>query len=432
MFRKPLLLATILLLGAGALAAQATQTAQNTPGNNANSPQRPNPPQQNARPDPVDVRIQQALRERDAIIRNLLERVQELENRLNSVPVAATSTSVAVKTGAVVSPPPPAASNSFASVVNNSTYDEAERHASESLDQALIVRGSLLLPNGTFELDSTASYYDVASEHVSIDGFALLPVLVVGDITSEEVRRDILVNTTTVRLGLPKQLQMDFDIPYGYVLDRTVDANNNQTTTSQFGMGDIAAGLSKQFIQEHGSVPDMLASFHFKSTTGTNSYTLQSADTSLGTGFNSLIGSLTAAKTNDPLVFFGSLNYTKSLPAHHTVPISNPSDPSETSMDAYIRPGDAFGFTLGSVLALNSETSMTVGWDQRFTRESKLNGTLLPASYLVEGTLRIGTSYMYAPGRLVDLSFGVGLTPDTPNLQFSVGFPFRRKLWKSY
>ena len=42
---------------------------------------------------------------------------------------------------------------------------------------------------------------------------------------------------------------------------------------------------------------------------------------------------------------------------------------------------------------------MTVGWDQRFTRSTQLNGVDIPASYLVEGTLRLGTSYVYAPGR---------------------------------
>jgi len=74
---------------------------------------------------------------------------------------------------------------------------------------------------------------------------------------------------------------------------------------------------------------------------------------------------------------------------------------------------------------------MTLGWDQRFTRATQLNGADLPASYLVEGTLRLGMSYLYATVRTVDLSFGVGLTPDTPNLQFSVGLPFRMSLWGS-
>jgi len=169
---------------------------------------------------------------------------------------------------------------------------------------------------------------------------------------------------------------------------------------------------------------------HFKSTTGVTSYNLESAETSLGTGFNGLTAAVTAAKTNDPLVFYGSLDYTYNQPAHHTVPISDPTDPSVTSEVAYIRPGAAFGFDLGSVLSLNPETSMTIGWSQLFTRESKLNGQPLPASYLVEGSLRIGTSYMFAPGRMLDVTMGVGLTPDTPNLQFSVSVPFRRTLWR--
>lgn len=72
---------------------------------------------------------------------------------------------------------------------------------------------------------------------------------------------------------------------------------------------------------------------------------------------------------------------------------------------------------------------MTFGWDQRFTASTSLNGVAIPASYLVEGSLHVGMTYVYAPGRTVDLNFGVGLTPDTPNLQFSVGLPFRMSVW---
>ncbi len=383
-------------------------------------------------PDPVDIKIQDALRERDAIIRNLLERVQELENRLNAEngntlrTNASSSAAAPVKSAALVT----SAAAKEAAVVNNSAYDEDERRASEALDQALLVHGGLLLPNGLLEADNTASYFSMSSDHLTVDGFALLPILVVGDITSERLRRDILIHSLTTRLGLPGRFQLDVIVPYGYILNRTVDATGNQTSESQFGLGDIGAGLSRQLTFEHGKVPDLLGNFRYKSNTGTNSYDLQSAETSLGTGFNSFQASLTAAKTSDPVVFFGDLSYTRSLPAHHTIPASDPTDPSVTSTIGYLRPGDAFGFQLGTILALNTETSLTLGWDQRFTQETKLNGVQVPASYLVEGSLRIGTSYMYAPGRMVDLSFGVGLTPDTPNLQFSVGFPIRRQLWK--
>jgi alkylation response protein AidB-like acyl-CoA dehydrogenase len=172
----------------------------------------------------------------------------------------------------------------------------------------------------------------------------------------------------------------------------------------------------------------MLANVRFKSTTGKDSFSLTSSEVALGTGFNAIQGNLTVAKSSDPVVFFGNLSYTGNLPANHTVSANDPENPDAKTI-GHFTPGGAVGFHLVSILALNPEVSMTVGWDQRFTRSTQLDGVDIPASYLVEGTLRLGTSYVYAPGKTVDLSFGVGLTPDTPNLQFSVGVPFRTSLW---
>ena len=209
--------------------------------------------------DPVDVKLQDALRERDAIIRNLLERVSELEWRVNGgFTSAAKLDERPVITGASNS----RVINSVVStnsVVSNSTYDATERQATQALDQALIVRGGLLLPSGMLEIDNTTSYFSASSDHLNVNGFALLPILVVGDITSQRVREDYLLPTFTTRLGLPHKLQMDFVIPYGYELIRTVDATGTQTSSSNFGLGDISAGVSRQLTNEHGNVPDLLA-----------------------------------------------------------------------------------------------------------------------------------------------------------------------------
>lgn len=378
--------------------------------------------------DAVDVKLQDALRERDAIIRNLLERVSELEWRVNGgFSSAAKLDERPVITGAANSRVINSLTATNSSVVN-STYDATERQATEALDQALIVRGGLLLPSGTLEIDNTTSYFSASSDHLNVNGFALLPILVVGDITSQRVREDYLLPSMTARLGLPHKLQMDVVVPYGYELIRTVDATGTQTSASNFGLGDISAGISRQLTSEKGRVPDLLANARFKSTTGADAFTLTSSEVALGTGFNSIQGSLTAAKSSDPVVFFGNLGYTYNMPANHTVSANDPTNPGAT-MIGHFTPGGATEFQLGAILALNPELSMTVGWDQRFTRSTQLNGSDIPASYLVEGSLRLGTSYMYAPGKLVDLSFGVGLTPDTPNLQFSVGVPFRTSLW---
>lgn len=378
--------------------------------------------------DPIDLKLQQALRERDAIIRNLLERVNELEWRVNG---GFTSAAKIDERPAITGSANSRVINSLTStntVVSTATYDATERQATEALDQALIVRGGLLLPSGTLEIDNTTSYFSASSDHLSVNGFALLPVLVVGDIASQRVREDFLLPSFTARLGLPHKFQMDLLIPYGYESIRTVDATNAQTSATSFGLGDISAGIYKQLTTEHGRMPDMLANVRFKSTTGKDSFSLTSSEVALGTGFNAIQGNWTVAKSSDPVVFFGNLSYTGNLPANHTVSANDPTNPNAKTI-GHFNPGSAIGFQLGSILALNPEVSMTVGWDQRFTRSTQLNGVDIPASYLVEGTLRLGTSYVYAPGKIVDLSFGVGLTPDTPNLQFSVGVPFRMTLW---
>jgi len=378
--------------------------------------------------DPVDLKLQEALRERDAIIRNLLERVNELEWRVNG---GFTSAAKLDERPAITGSANSRVINSLTStntVVSTATYDTTERQATEALDQALIVRGGLLLPSGTLEIDNTTSYFSASSDHLSINGFALLPILVVGDISSRRVREDFLLPSFTARLGLPHKFQMDFLVPYGYESIRTVDSLNVQTSATSFGLGDISAGVYRQLTTEHGRMPDMLANVRFKSTTGKDSFSLTSSEVALGTGFNAVQGNLTVAKSSDPVVFFGNLSYTGNLPADHTVSANDPTNP-DAKTTGHFTPGGAVGFQLGSILALNPEVSMTVGWDQRFTRSTQLNGLDIPASYLVEGTLRLGTSYVYAPGKIVDLSFGVGLTPDTPNLQFSVGVPFRMNLW---
>jgi hypothetical protein len=279
------------------------------------------------------------------------------------------------------------------------------------------------------EIDHSTSYFSSSSDRININGFALLPILVVGDISSQRVRKDLLLPTLSTRIGLPHRLQFESYIPYGYEVFRTVDANNVQTSQSTFGLGDLTFGLSRQLTIEHNKMPDLLANVRFKTTTGVDSFNLTSSQTALGTGFYAVQGNLTAAKSNDPVVFFGNLSYTANLKGTHSISANDPNNP-DLKVPGHFDPGDAVGFQLGSILALNPETSMTVGWDQRFTRATSLNGKEIPASYLVEGSLRLGMSYMYAQGKTVDLSFGVGLTPDTPNLQFSVGLPFRHTLWK--
>ena len=364
--------------------------------------------------------LQQALRERDAIIRNLLERVSELEKKMNMAPPLVTRPAESVS---AVLP-----SNSAAMATpDQEGYNEEDRKARAVLDRALIQRGGLLLPSGTLELETSASYYDASSDAISIEGFSILPVLVVGNIVSDRVRRQVALSTLTARMGLPWNFQLDVRTPYGYELVRDVTADSRETSQRAKGLGDVQVSLSHQLAREHGGLPDLLATASFKTKTGKDPFGLGNNEIALGTGFYGAQGRITAVKSSDPMVFFGSLSYAYNVPAGKMIP-----DPNNAAQQilAHFEPGDTSGFQLGSIMAVNPETSLTVAWDQSFTRGTNVNGVRIPGSYLVGGTLRLGGSYIYSPGKIIDLSLGVGLTRDVPNIQFTVGMPLRFALWK--
>jgi Putative MetA-pathway of phenol degradation len=363
--------------------------------------------------------MQQELRERDAIIRNLLTRVQELERRVGLAQMGARAPD---SVNAIL---PNSATPT--SIPNNDGYNEEDRKARAALDQALIQRGGLLLPSGTFEVDTSLSYYNASNDAISIEGFSILPVLVVGDIVSDRVRREVALSAITTRMGLPWNLQLDVRTPYGYEVVRTVTADSRETTQRSNGLGDVQVSLSRQLTREHGNMPDLLANVTFKTKTGKDPFSLGNNEIALGTGFYGAQGRITAVKASDPMVFFGSLSYAYNFAAGKLIP--DPTNPGQKIL-AHFEPGDTAGFQLGSIMAVNPETSISVGWDQSFTRGTTVNGAKIPGSYLVGGSLRLGTSYVYAPGKNVDLNFGIGLTRDVPNLQFTIGFPLRFTLWK--
>ena len=97
---------------------------------------------------------------------------------------------------------------------------------------------------------------------------------------------------------------------------------------------------------------------------------------------------------------------------------------------ANVNPGDTMGFQLGAALAVNPEASLNFALDQKFTRSTSLNSVSLPGTYLSTAVFRMGTSYIYARGRSVDLGVGIGLSRGAPNFQLSVNFPLRFSVMK--
>ena len=74
---------------------------------------------------------------------------------------------------------------------------------------------------------------------------------------------------------------------------------------------------------------------------------------------------------------------------------------------------------------VNLNTSLSLAYDQQFSRRSKLDGIEIPDSYFTTGIFSIGSSYTFSTGTTLDLKLGIGLTEDSPDVIFSTALPFR-------
>ncbi len=346
--------------------------------------------------------------EQNELLRQLGARIAELEERL-----------ARVETGVPAGDPtphPPATGSGVSEAdllaMTDEEQREQERLVRAAFERTLVERGSLLLPPGGLDIESTLSYVHSSSENILIDGFTILPVLVVGDIVSENIQRNLSMASVTGRVGLPWNTQLDVRIPYVHQAERRFTADNIESTNSASGFGDITFGISRQLARSGAWRPDLLASLRWKSTTGRDPFdAMERGVPAIGTGYDSLNLGLTAVHVLDPIVYFGSVSYSRNFAYREDI--------------GRINPGNAFGASLGMAVALNPQSSLSFSYDQQFMRRTRVDGNRLPGSYLTTGMFTVGGSFAISDSLTSDVSLSIGLTSDSPDVRVTTSIPFR-------
>lgn len=354
--------------------------------------------------------LRQALEAQRRLIQQLMLRVEALEQSIDAAEgraMEAESPAAASDVDPEARPVDPAASGQ-----PEISQPEQERLVRSAFERTLIERRGLLLPPGTVDVEPSLTYTHTSAENIVIDGFTILPVLVVGDIVSETVRRETVQGALTTRVGLPWDAQLDLRVPWVHQRRRTVTADNDETDDSLNGLGDITIGVSRQLTHSDGVWPDFLGNLRWKTRTGDGPFDV-SDDTALatGTGYDSVTASLTGVKVVDPVVYFGSASYSYNVARDEEI--------------GRFDPGDSVGFSLGMALALNLSTSLSFAYDQQFTEESELDGEDIVGSYQTSGVFSVGAAHTVSDEMTVDLSIGIGVTTDAPDVQIGIAVPLR-------
>lgn len=258
------------------------------------------------------------------------------------------------------------------------TLDENELGA---LEQALVQRGSSVLPPGAAQIIPATSWIHSGSSALGSES-------------------NSYVSSLSARLGLKGGAMLNVAVPY------VVHAENGNGDNS--GVGDLSISITKQLVAQKQNRPSLLVSLGYIAPTGED---LFETAVPLGSGFHSIEGSLSSVKSVDPVAFHGDLSYSHSF--------------SRMIEGSTFQPGDTFGLGVGLTLAATPEIALSSSISFDFVGKFKTDGIAIDGSDRTIGTLGLGAGVLLSRGMYLSISGQFGVTDDASDLAVGVALPVR-------
>ena len=300
----------------------------------------------------------------------------------------------------------------------------------------------VLTPRGKFSFEPGFQYSYSSSNRVSLVGYTIIPALTIGLIDVREVRRNTFTANLTGRWGVTNRFEIEAKIPYVYRSDSVVSRPLNLTPSSQdqvfssdgSGLGDIEVTGRYQLNDGGQDKPYYIGSLRFKSRTGKDQFEVPTdlaanpnagglqKELPTGSGFYTIQPGLTFLYPTDPAVFFGGVSYQYNVKRSNVKANYVGGTVSQGNLGE-IDPGDVIGFNFGMGLALNDRSSFSIGYDHSSVGKTKTSGSTTGSVRTELGTLLLGYSHRLNNKSSLNLSVGVGVTDDTPDVSMSLRMP---------
>lgn len=264
------------------------------------------------------------------------------------------------------------------------------RDIRSAIDEALIVRGLVLLPPGACQFTPGLSW--------AHDG-------------SGENRRDSYIFDARVQAGLPLGFAAAVRIPY---------VNRDYAIGSKDGIGDISIGLRRLLSNETDILPSLVASLDYTHDTGSHAF----RPVPVSSGFRSIEAGLSAIKRLDPVVVSGNIAYDRAFEAREVSIRSN----GDELFSGDIKRGDALTLGMGLSLAATPDISVDAGLSMVFqegARFSPEDATTFRGSSTKAGYFNFGFGAILTKNVYLLFSSAAGITDDAVDTIFSVSIPYR-------
>ncbi|MGJ3256807.1 MAG: transporter [Alcanivorax sp.] len=214
--------------------------------------------------------------------------------------------------------------------------------------------------------------------------------------------------------GIWNNLTFNTRLPVSYKYDTEKDV-------SQPALGDVSFGLRYQpFPVRPGAMNTTLYST-LTTPTGDSPYDINVRnEVSSGSGFYSLGAGVSMSKVVDPVVLYGSVGYSMAF----DITGLNQRRGSDTLEE--VNPGDSINFSMGLAYALSYEVSLSASYQQSYNFDSEFffdDGRIARSEDSTSSVVNTSIGLRSSNNRIINLSFGFGLTEDSPDVLLGLSMP---------
>jgi hypothetical protein len=185
----------------------------------------------------------------------------------------------------------------------------------------------------------------------------------------------------------------------------------NFDKNSNFGIGDISAGLSYLFLEEDKQWPEIIGSLSVTAPTGDEPNLTNLNIVPLGSGHWDITTSLTLVKTYDPIALFGGPEYTYTF---------------ENTFDGVkVAPGDSLGYRFGVAFNVNYQITLTSQFLTYYQLETKHDGVKVRGSAREPMTWRTDVAYFFSKNNYIQPALSFGLNDDAIDATLELSYIHR-------
>lgn len=271
---------------------------------------------------------------------------------------------------------------------------------------------TILLDPGEYEIDIALQY------SVDNQDFVLTELQNGNLVIAEAQRRSrVLIAPIEFRYGASEVTQLFVNVPVGWA-NSEVDFLGRDTFSNTTGIGDVSAGLIRQFLRGNAYCPDGLFTLAFSAPTGDVEVVdaLSVPGSALGEGFWSITMGVTFIQTYDPVVLFYGFGYRERF---------------TNTLDGFrINPGDQFFYRAGMGFAVNPRVTLSAAFTGNYIEVDEVNGQPIGGSIREPMQLRFAATISKYAGKdhcdggvkTVEPYVAFGLTEESIDTVFGISW----------